>query len=101
MQLIISRICSHSSVKKAGPHQQKIQSIDFRNCRYQTTVPANTNCQKITVIKLQNSKGWGMIEFDCSDPFYALDDCKKCSETVVGKQTEWKLAVFTVEIFAM
>ena len=61
----------------------------------------NTKCQKIAVIELQNLKVWRMIQFDYSDPLYTIDDCKKYSETTVGKRTQWKPVVFTVKILAV
>ena len=61
----------------------------------------NPLCNKKVQCGLQKLEVWATIQFDCSDPLYTMNDCKKSSETTEGKRTQWKPVVFAVELFAV
>ena len=52
-------------------------------------------------IQLQKIQALLSLQLNCGDPLHALSDPKKCSEITVGKQTQWKPAVFKAKRFAV
>ena len=97
-----------SLVVHAGVSQQKSLISDFRKCSCWAAKIQVVDCKEsrnvtaeTAVIRLQKIQALLTLQLNCSDPLHVLSDSKKCSETTVGKRTQWKPAVFAVKRFAV